>query len=149
MPWIISFIVSWVLLLAVVDKASLKMNIFGGILALTLATIVDWGGQKLDLYVFKDVIIPWFSCSAFYIFGPIFTMGTLFSQSIPEKKGWQILNILAFSILYLAMEYLIILSGVAQYIHWHILASLIVDLTVLSSLTWFTLAFLRKHDISC
>ena len=144
MPWIISFIVSWVLFLVLVDKASLKTNIFGGLLALTLASIVDWGGQRLELYVFKDVIIPWFTCSAFYKFGPVFTMGVLFSQSIPEKKVWQALNIFVFTILYLALEYLIILTGVAQYIHWHILASFIVNILTLTSLTWFTLTFLRK-----
>lgn len=144
MPWVISFIVSWILFLFLVDKASLKTNIFGGLLALVLASIVDWGGQKLELYTFKDVIIPWFSCSAFYKFGPILTMGTLFSQSVPSKKGWQALNILIFTIIYLMLEYITILSGVAAYNHWHILASFIVDILALSSLTWFTLVFLRK-----
>lgn len=144
MPWIISFIVAWLLFLVLVDKASLKTNVFGGLLSLTLASIVDWGGQRLELYTFKDVIIPWFTCSAFYKFGPILTMGILFSQSIPKKKSWQIFNILAFSMLYLSLEHLIILTGVAEYIHWHIMASFIVNVLTLTSLTWFTQTFLRK-----
>ena len=149
MPWIISFIVSWILFLIVVDKASLKTNVFGGVLAVTLASIVDWGGQKLELYTFKEVIIPWFTCSAFYKFGPIFTMGILFAQSIPKKKIWQALNIFAFTIIYLALEYTVIQTGVAEYLHWHILASFIVNVLTMTSLTWFTLTwftltFLRK-----
>ncbi|OGO80020.1 MAG: hypothetical protein A2Y21_11525 [Clostridiales bacterium GWC2_40_7] len=144
MPWIISFIVSWILFLIVVDKASLKTNVFGGVLAVTLASIVDWGGQKLELYTFKEVIIPWFTCSAFYKFGPIFTMGILFAQSIPKKKIWQALNIFAFTIIYLALEYTVIQTGVAEYLHWHILASFIVNVLTLTSLTWFTLTFLRR-----
>lgn len=144
MPWVISFIVSWVLFFILVDKATLMKNIFGGLLILIIASIVDWGGQKLELYTFKDLIIPWFGCSAFYKFGPVFTMGILFIQSVPNKKWWQTLNIFVFSIIFLALERLITLTNVAQYIHWNILASLLVDILTFASLTWFAIEFLKK-----
>ncbi|MDQ2085569.1 hypothetical protein RBH29_03865 [Herbivorax sp. ANBcel31] len=86
MPWVISFFISWILFFILIDHKKLKINILGGISALILASIVDWGGQELQFYQFYDVIIPWAGCSAFYKFGPILTMGTLFSQSIPKKK---------------------------------------------------------------
>ena len=63
-----------------------------------LATLVDWGGQHLGLYKFLDLIIPWFGCSAFYKFGPVFTMGIIFTQYVPKGKWLQGLHIIAMSI---------------------------------------------------
>lgn len=146
MPWVISFFISWILFFILVDYKTLKFNIWGGISALILASIVDWGGQKLNLYQFYDVIIPWAGCSAFYKFGPIFTMGTLFSQSIPKKLWMQILNILVFSLLYLFLEALIINTGTAEYIHWHILASLLINMLTFGTLTYLTQSFLKTSD---
>lgn len=144
MPWVISFLVSWVLFLILVDRKTIKKNIFGGLLALTFATIVDWGGQQLELYIFKVLIIPWFGCSIFYKFGPIFTMEILFSQFVPKNKWLQALNVFVFAFLFLTLEQLIILTKVAQYIHWHFMASFFVDILALSSLTWVTTTFLKK-----
>lgn len=144
MPWIIIFVITWILFFLLVDKTTIRKTILGGLLTLLLGTIVDWGGQKLELYAFYDLIIPWFGCSFFYKFGPIFTMGILFSQSIPKSNKLQALNIFVFAIFYITLEYLIILTGVAQYLHWNTLASFFVNLLVFSALTWFTNEFLKK-----
>lgn len=145
MPWVISFFISWILFFTLVDYKELKRNIFGGIAALILGSIVDWGGQKLDLYQFYDVIIPWAGCSAFYKFGPILVMGILFSQSIPKKLWMQTLNILVFSLLYLFLEALIINVGVAEYVNWHILASFLFNVLTFSTLTYFSQSFLKNN----
>jgi len=148
MPWVITFIFSWILFFLLVDYKKLKVNIISGILALTLASFVDWGGINLELYAFYDVIIPWAGCSAFYKFGPILVMGILFSQYVPTKRWLQTLNILVMSLLFLSVELLIIQTHAAEYIHWHPLASLTVDLLTFTSLTWFTLTFLRKKEVA-
>lgn len=144
MPWVISFISSWILFFALVDYKALKRNMYGGLLTLLLGSIVDYGGQQLGLYSFYELIIPWAGCSIFYKFGPIFTMGILFSQHVPNNKWLQAINIIIVSILYALLELSIISAGVAEYIHWNIFASLSIDFLAFSSLTWFTLAFLRK-----
>jgi hypothetical protein len=144
MPWVISFVESWILFFLLTDNRNLKKNIFGGVLALLLASLVDYGGQKLELYRFYEIIIPWATCSAFYKFGPIFTMGILFCQYVPRNKWLQIAHIIACSILYMLLELLIISTGVAEYIHWNILASFFINLLTFTSLTWFTLVFLRR-----
>lgn len=146
MPWIISFIVSWILFFLLTDNKNLKNNIWGGVLALLLASIVDYGGQELNLYNFMDIIIPWAGCSAFYKFGPIFTMGTLFCQYVPRHKWLQTANIFMASILYILLELAIISTGVAKYIHWNTLASFFINILTFGSLTWFTIAFLRKEQ---
>ncbi len=144
MPWVITFIASWILFLILVDWRELKTNVWGGVLALMLATLVDWGGQKLELYTFNSLIIPWFGCSAFYKLGPVFTMGILFCQAVPKSKWLQIIHVLAFSVIFLAVERLIIGIGVAEYLHWHSLASLFINLLALTGLTWFKLEFLQS-----
>ncbi|TYQ17980.1 UNVERIFIED_CONTAM: hypothetical protein Cloal_0375 [Acetivibrio alkalicellulosi] len=144
MPWVISFIVSWILFFLLVDYKNLKINLIGGIFALALASFVDWGGQKLEFYDFYDVIIPWAGCSAFYKFGPIFTMGTLFSQSVPRKKLMQPFNIIAFTLLYIFLELLILNTHAAEYLQWHVLASILINLLTFSTLTYITITFLQK-----
>ncbi|AEG60907.1 hypothetical protein Desru_2681 [Desulforamulus ruminis DSM 2154] len=141
MPWVIAAIVSWIIFYFLVDVWQLKRTIFGGLFTLALGSMVDWGGQQLDLYRFYDVIIPWAGCSMFYKFGPIFTMGILFTQYLPRKPILQVINILVVSLLYLAMEALILQTGVAEYRNWHILASLVVDMGAFTSLTWFAQTF--------
>ena len=145
MPWVISFVVSWILFILLIDKTKLNKNIYSGVVALTLASIVDWGGQKLGLYEFHNLIIPWFGCSWFYKFGPVLSMGILFAQTVPKKKWHQVINIAAFSATFIALEHLIILSNVAEYVNWHILASLLVNMLAFSSLTWFKIAFLQSE----
>jgi len=70
-------------------------------------------------------------------------MGILFVQTVPNKKYMQILNIFVVSFLFLMQEYILLLTKVAQYINWHILASLYVDVLAFSSLTWFATVFLK------
>lgn len=148
MPWVITFVISWALFFALVDFRRLKTNIIGGVLSLGLGTLVDWGGQHLGLYEFHDLIIPWAGCSAFYKFGPIFTMGVIFVQHVPKGKWLQALNVLVVSLLYLGQEYLIIQTHAANYLHWHLLASFLVDLLTFSTLSWVTTAFLRMEELA-
>lgn len=143
MPWVISFISSWILFFLLTDNKNLKKNIMGGVLAVLLASLVDYGGQKLELYSFYDIIIPWATCSVFYKFGPIFTMGVLFCQYMPDNKWLQAANILVCSILYILLEMSIISTGVAEYIHWNTLASFVINIVTFGSLSWFTLVFIR------
>lgn len=141
MPWVITAIVSWVILYFLVDVTHLKKTIFGGIFTVTIGSVVDWGGQRLDLYKFHDVIIPWAGCSIFYKFGPILVMGILFTQYLPQKRYLQIINIIVMSLLYLSIEAIILQTPAAEYINWHILASFTIDLAAFTSLTWFAQTF--------
>ncbi|MDD3705870.1 MAG: hypothetical protein PHC45_07405 [Clostridiaceae bacterium] len=148
MPWVISFVISWILFFVLSDNKNLKKYIWGGVLAVLLASIVDYGGQKLRLYAFHEIIIPWATCSAFYKFGPIFTMGILFSQYVPKSKWLQTAHIIACSALYILLELIIINTGVAEYIHWNTLASFFINVVTFGSLTWFTLVFIRHEQIN-
>jgi len=144
MAWVISFVISWILFFALIDFKKLKYNYKAGLAAIIIGSMVDYGGQKLKLYEFYDIIIPWFNCSAFYKFGPIFTMGVLFAQYMPRGKWMQALNIVVCSTLYMMLEISIVRSGTAQYIHWSYYASYAVDLLTFSALSWFVSTFIRS-----
>ncbi len=147
MPWVIVFCLSWILFFVFVDLKTIKYNVFGGILAVALASIVDWGGHWLDLYQFHNIIIAWGTCSIFYKLGPVFTMGVLFVQLVPSDKWMQLINIIVFSVIYIMMEISIILVGSASYEHWHWIASFMINLLVFSSFTWVKLSFLSDNNL--
>lgn len=137
MAWLISFILSWIVFLIFVDRKKLNFTLYGGLITLALGTLVDWAGNELGLYSFHNHLIRFAGNSFFYSFGPIFTMGVLFFQFLQRDKVAQMANIIAFSLTYLSIEYLIVQSGTAQYLHWHYLASFIVDILVFSALSFF------------
>lgn len=45
MPWVICFIASWILFFLLVDYKKLKRNWIGGVIALLMATVVDYAGS--------------------------------------------------------------------------------------------------------
>lgn len=136
LAWLIVFIFSWVLFFIFVDLKRLSRTVWGGVIATSLGILVDWAGQRLGLYEFKEIIVSFAGSSIMHTFGPVFTMGILFFQHLSPDRRLQAANIIAFSLAYLAVEALICLSGAAYYIHWHYLASLGVDLLVFTSLSY-------------
>lgn len=137
MPWLISFIVSWLIFFIFVDWKRLRFTLYGGLITLVLGTLVDWAGHEIGLYNFEDHLVRFAGNSFFYAFGPVFTMGVLFFQFLQRDRVAQMANIMAFSLTYLSMEYLIIQTGSAYYLHWHYLASFVVDILVFSALSYF------------
>ena len=136
MPWLIVFVSSWILFFVFVDRKRLFFTLYGGLIFAILGAMVDWGGQRIGLYVFETPLVPFMGNSLFYILGPVFTMGVLFFQFLQRDRLMQVANILAFSLTYLSVEYLIVLSGAASYKHWHYLASFAVDLLAFSAMSY-------------
>jgi len=143
MVWLLSFVFSWILFFLTTDKKKLKSTFWCGVLTVILAIIVDGENQRLNLYQFKNLILSIYNNSIFYLFGPIFTMGVVFSQYVPRKKLFQILHIFVFSLVFLALEYLVIKAGSAIQIHWSYLNSMMVNFLTLSFITWVTQNFLN------
>ena len=136
MPWLIVFLFSWLLFFVFVDRKRLFFTLYGGLIFCIIGVIADWGGQQMGLYVFTNPLIPFVGNSLFYILGPIFTMGVLFFQFLQRDRLMQVSNILVFSLTYLSVEYLLVLSGVARYNNWHYLASFGVDLLVFFAMSY-------------
>ncbi|MCC7570932.1 hypothetical protein KO465_06340 [Candidatus Micrarchaeota archaeon] len=141
MPWVITFVASWLIFLLLIDKNNLR-TMAGGFTAVFLAALTDYCGVNwFHLYSFNDVVIPWGCCSYFYIFGVIFTMGALFTQFYPRKRWLKIMHVFVLSLLFLSLETLLTEVGVATYINWNAWASLFVNILALSTLGWITEIF--------
>lgn len=136
MPWIIFFVYSWIIFFIFLDKARFKHTVYGGLIAVALGSLVDLAGHKLGLYHFDSEPIDCLIASVLYAAGPLFTMGVLFFQYISPDRRTQAANVVAFSLAYLAVETLIVNSGGARYVHWHFLASLVVDLLAFTALSY-------------
>lgn len=105
-------------------------------MALALGALVDWAGHRLNLYQFNDSGMSIYLISFFYVAGPLFTIGTLFFQYASRDRLLQAANIAVFSLTYLSLEVLLVMSGGATYISWHYLASLLVDLVVFTAFSY-------------
>jgi len=135
MIWILVFLYSWIIFLIFVDKKTLKPNVYGGLLAVVTGTLVDLAAHYFNLYHFNHQLSE---SSAYFLHaaGPMFTMGVLFMQYYCPDKKIQAANVLVFSLAYLAVETLIIMSGGANYIRWHFLVSLAVNISVFSGFSY-------------
>ncbi|MHB8158758.1 MAG: hypothetical protein ACYDEQ_15460 [Desulfocucumaceae bacterium] len=135
-PWIIVFVFSWIIFLLFVDFSRLNKTFYGGLITLTLGILVDWAGHRLNLYRFDGTGISWLGSSLYYSLGPLLTMGILFFQYISLNRRLQAENIIAFTLAYFSTELLIVGAGAANYINWHPIASLGIDLLVFTALTY-------------
>lgn len=136
MHWLTFFIYSWIIFFIFVDWSKFNRSIYGGLLALWLGALVDWAGHYLNLYHFNHTNFGSLANSVLYAAGPLFTMGVLFFQYVSLSHRLQMANVAVFSLAYFAAELLIVKSGAASYIHWHYLASLGVDITVFTAMSY-------------
>ncbi|RKO66533.1 hypothetical protein [Desulfofundulus salinus] len=136
MPWVISFAISWLVFFALADRRRYMPLLVGGLAAVIVQLLTDNMGHYLNLYRISDPVLPIFYSSAFFTFGPVFTMGALFGQYLPSLRWLQGLHIMAFSGLFLLEERMFMLAGVLVYTHWDHFASLLVNTLVFTGLAW-------------
>lgn len=141
LPWLISGVISWIVLIIFADFRQFNKTVFGGLFAAVLATVVDWLGQSLNLYQFNDLIIPWAGSSVFYIFGTVFVVGVLFTQYLPKSKVLQLFNIIVVSTLFLLFELVLLETPAAVRVNWNSLGSFLINIGALTALTYFAQNF--------
>lgn len=135
MPWIIVFVYSWIIFIIFADRKKLRRSAYGGLIAFSTGTLVDGVAHWLDLYHFDHSLNEYISYML-HGAGPLFTMGTLFFQLLTPDRKLQLANVAAFTAAYLAVEYLIVISGGGRYIHWNLLASFAVNLAVFLAMSY-------------
>ncbi|KHO63111.1 hypothetical protein THYS13_12160 [Thermoanaerobacter sp. YS13] len=134
MPWIITFIVSWIIFFLLVDWRYIKYTVWGGLLALGFQLVVDEIAIGLNLYDFSNVVIKIFNSSLFFTFGAPFCIGVLYAQTYPRNNILRFINVIVLTALFFVMEYSLVHIGVLKYLHWHYLYSLIIDVAALLAL---------------
>jgi len=136
LPWVIDFVIGWLLFLALCGRRRLPAALAGGTAAVVLQLVVDGIARHLNLYRVHRPVFSLLGSSVFFTFGPAFTMGALFGQFLPVSRLWQGANMLVFAGLFLIEEHMLMLTGSLHYIHWCHAASFYVDVLVFAFLTW-------------
>ena len=144
MDWVILFIVSWVLFILLVDWKKLKINIWCGLLAIALQISIDSQAMHRSFYKVAKAVANIGGSSAFFVLGPVLVIATLLAQYHPHKRWMRILNIFVFSGLYSLQELLLLARGNLLYLNWDFIDSVIVNIVVMSVLSWFTIVVLDK-----
>lgn len=134
MPWLITFVISWIILFLLIDWRYIKYTIWGGILALSFQLIVDEIAISLNLYDFSNVIIRVFNSSLFFTLGAPFCIGILYTQTYPKNNILRFVNVFVLTALFFIMEYALVYIGALKYVNWKYLYSLIVDIAAFLSL---------------
>jgi len=147
MPWLISFIVSWIVFFILVDSKKLKTTIIAGIFTMVLQLYVDHDAIIYGLYSITNPIINLLESSLFFTFGIAFTLGVLFVQYLPKTNKWlKILNILVWALLFLILEVFMVNVGVIKHIKWSYLNSFSVNIAIFIILTWMGETFFTQTE---
>lgn len=136
MPWVIAFVISWLLFFYFFDRRRIWPALAGGLTAVVLQLVVDGISLHLHLYRVHHPVLTLLGSSVFFTFGPTFTVGALFGQCLPVNRWWQGINILVFAGLFLMEEHMLMLAGNLEYSHWSHPASFYVNVLVFTFITW-------------
>ncbi len=145
MEWIIIFIINWILFFVLIEWRLLKKTLWCGVFAMLLQLMVDTQAISHNLYEIRNKNIDLFGSSAFFVFGPVLVIGTLYSQYHPKKWWLRVIHVIIVSSLYSLEEYFINKSGQLVYINWHLFDSIVVNISAMIILSWFTAVVLDKE----
>ncbi|MCG8400681.1 MAG: hypothetical protein MJA84_03700 [Firmicutes bacterium] len=133
--WIISAAIGWIIFLFVVDWSRLKYTAWGGLIVVVLQLLVDTTAYELKLYEIEALFI-FLGSSIFFTLGVVLSISILFTQTLPDSRLLQGINIVVISLLFYLEEELFVQVGALQYIHWNSAASFGVNILVFTAFTW-------------
>ena len=145
MEWVILFAISWVLFLTLADWKMLKKNIWCGLLAMALQTAVDSQAINHGFYSIQKAVVQIKGSSFFFVAGPIFVIGTLLAQFHPAKNWVRVLYVIVIAALFSAQEYFLIIRDVLVYHNWKFTISVVVNISAMTTLSWFSMVVLNKR----
>ena len=105
---------------------------------------VDIFSLQHTLYEVHNVVISIWGSSFFFTFGPVVVVAVLISQFQPTKRWASIINVVAFKVIYLLEELLLVLRNAVVYINWNYGASIGVNALIMMSLSWFSIIVLKR-----
>ena len=147
MPWLISFIVCWIIFFILIDFKKLKRAVLAGLFTMVLQLYVDYHATIYGLYKINNPIINLLESSFFFTFGIAFTLGVIFVQYLPTTNKWlKILNIFVWAFLFLIFEVFMVNAGVLKHIKWSYLNSFSVNISIFIMLTWLGETFLTQTE---
>ncbi len=144
MEWVILFLISWILMLLLVDWRAVKKNVWCGLLAMAMQLFVDTQFISHRLYEIKNQVLELWGSSVFFAAGPVFVIGVLLAQFYPKKRWAQIVHVIFLTLLYSLQELLLLKTGKLAYLNWHHFDSIGVNTAAMGLLGWFSIVVLKK-----
>lgn len=105
---------------------------------------VDTNFISHGFYKIENPIVSIMGSSAFFTFGPAFVIGALISQFQSHKRFFQVANVLVLAALYTLQEVFLIINGALVYMNWSIVDSVLVNISAIINLSWFSMVVLNK-----
>lgn len=144
MEYILLFSINWIILLYFVDIKKIKYNIFAGIMTVIMVIAVDYPNIVYkNLYYLNNPVIKIWGSSAFFIFGPPFTVAILIAQLNPRKWYLRVFHVLIIATLYSLVELILLKKGALVYVNWTFFDSIRVNYPAIVLISWFDLVVLR------
>ncbi len=147
MEWIILFVVSWILLILLVDLKELKKNIWCGLTAVSMQLMVDTNAMTHKLYSVENPVVHISGSSLLFVLGPVFVIGVLLSQFQPMKRWKAVLYVVVLTALYSIQELFLTIRKVLIYHNWHFVDSLVVNLSAIIVISWVSIVVVKKGSI--
>ena len=135
-PWILLFLLSWLLFALLADRRRLGVVWWTGPTAVVLQLLVDTCAIESGYYRIEDPVVSLYGSSLFFTCGPVLSMGALFGMYLPRGPLARTINVLVWAGIFCAMEYLLLGCGALVYLNWSKAASTAIDLMVFTVLTW-------------
>lgn len=143
MPWLISFIVCWIVFFLLRGHKWIKRTWAAGIFAVALELNVDYRATIYGLFEIKDRVVSLLDSSVFFTFGAVPAMSMLFVQYLPRKNKWlRLVNILIWALIFLIYELVVANNGGLVHIKWSYYDSFIVNIASFTMLSWLGENFL-------
>ncbi len=145
MEWLILFLINWILFFALIDWKTLKTNIWGGVFAACMQIFVDSQFISHGYYRIHRPIISVLGSSLFFILGPVFVIGVLFTQYHPAKKWAVILYVPVVSTMFSIVEFFLLKRKALEYMNWQQIDSIGVNIAAIGLLSWVCITILDKR----
>jgi hypothetical protein len=139
MLWVIAGVSGWIALFILKEERSIWKSFIGGLLGVIFQLLVDINNVKLNLYQFHHPVLPLYEgINFFYVFGIVFSMGTIFTYHLPAGRKLKLAHIFIFSLVFFLMELILSHNDYFILVNWSPLSSLLINVFTLTSLAFFT-----------
>lgn len=142
MLWVVAGVSGWGALFILKEERSIWKSFLGGLIAVIFQLLVDINNVKLNLYQFNYPVLELYKgISFFYVFGIVFSMGTIFTYHLPRGRWLKIVHIIVFSFVLLLLEGIFSRAGYFILINWSMASSLLINAFTLTSMAFFVEEF--------
>ena len=143
-PFIVSAIICWALVLIFTDYKQLKRNAWLGVTAYLMGVVVDYTSYRTGLYTMHLYTLEGLIPLLIGKFATPLPIGILYAQYMPKNRVKQLLSIILLDIGYIFIELFLVAFGALTHSHWSIYNSIIYNIFIFATLTYINKTFINE-----